>query len=61
MKNTKPAGFYVSVEDLEYLDRIMCLLSGFVNIILDQTIEELDKSITAANRELRMEEEDQLY
>ena len=52
MKNNRPAGFYLSIEDLNYLDHIMCLLSDFVNIILDQSIDELDESIESANKEL---------
>ena len=61
MKHTRPGGFYLSIEDLNQLDRIMSLLSDFVNVVLDQSIDELDKSITATTRELRMEEESQLY
>jgi hypothetical protein len=61
MKNNRPAGFYLSIEDLDYLDRIMCHLSDFVNIILDQSIDELDKSIEVANKELIVEGENDLY
>lgn len=61
MKNNRPAGFYLSIEDLNYLDRIMCLLSDFVNIVLDQSIDELDKSIEVANKELISERENGLY
>ena len=61
MKNNRPAGFYLSIEDLDYLDRIMCMLSDFVNIVLDQSIDELDKSIAVANKELMAEGENDLY
>jgi hypothetical protein len=61
MKNNRPAGFYLSIEDLNYLDHIMCLLSDFVNIILDQSIDELDESIESANKELIAEGENELY
>lgn len=61
MKTNGPAGFYLSIEDLDYLDRIMCMLSDFVNIVLDQSIDELDKSIAVANKELMAEGENDLY
>lgn len=61
MKHTRPAGFYLSVEDLNHLDRIMGLLSDFVSIVLEQTIEELDRSIEAANKESISEGENNTY
>lgn len=61
MKHTKHAGFYLSIEDLNHLDRIMCLLSDFVNIVLDQTIDELDTSIATANKEFISEGVNELY
>ena len=61
MKTNRPSGFYLSIEDLNYLDRIMCMLSDFVNIVLDQSIDELDKSIAVANKELMAEGENDLY
>lgn len=61
MKTNGPSGFYLSIEDLNYLDRIMCMLSDFVNIVLDQSIDELDKSIAVANKELMAEGENDLY
>jgi hypothetical protein len=61
MKHTRPAGFYLSIEDLNHLDRIMCLLSDFVNIVLDQSIDELDTSIATANKELMSKGENNIY
>ena len=61
MKNSRPAGFYLSIEDLNCLDRIMSLLSDFVNIVLDQTIDDLDKSIEVVNKELSSEGENDFY
>ena len=61
MKNTRQAGFYLSIEDLSLLNQAMSMLADFVNIVLDQTIDELDSSIEAANKELIMEGENEAY
>lgn len=53
----KHPGFYISIEDLNHLERVMGLLADFVAIVVDQQVQDLDNAINEAKRELALEKE----